>query len=46
MAHYQITLDAQTIQALVGQKDNALALLLIMSVWCCKSGPSPSSHNV
>ncbi len=28
MAHYQITLDDQTIQALVGQKDQAFALLL------------------
>jgi len=28
MAHSQITLDDQTIQALVGQKDNALALLV------------------
>nr|WP_208527730.1 transposase [Methylacidiphilum caldifontis] len=28
MAHYQITLDAQTIQALVEQKDQALAQLL------------------
>lgn len=28
MAHHQITLDDQAIQALMGQKDNALALLL------------------
>lgn len=28
MAHHQITLDDQTIQALMGQKDNALALLV------------------
>lgn len=28
MAHHQITLDDQTIQALMGQKDNALAVLV------------------